>query len=402
MMPRVRADAHRRLLLPAAIFVAAFVPPATAAAQQPVPPASHPGRDTARTPHPSPAAAPQVAVSGILFGNYQYQTGGPARDANQFLLERAYLTARATLGQGVSARVTTDVFQSGDQNGWTIRLKYGYLQHDAKAAGWAASTRAGMLHTVVVEHVESFWPRWLGNAATERHGYFSSADVGVAELVTLPAKLGEVYATVTNGVGYTRRETDRFKDAAVRLSLTPLAARTSGLLATLTLTGWVYEGASASRFVTGGTGQVGPVGSGLQKDRWGLFAGVRDPRLVLGAEYAARTEEVEAGANTALSPRAVAEVEGHLRSVFAVVRPLAFANASGRSRLGLVGRWDDFRPGTTGALANVGERVHYAIAGALFDVTPRLSVALDYQEQLARRDLVAEAKTWFAHFNLTF
>lgn len=348
---------------------------------------------------PTPAA-PTVALSGVMFGNYQYQALEAARDANQFVLDRAYLTARATLGHGVSGRVTTDVFQDGDA-GWDIRLKYGYLQHDAKVGQLVAATRAGMLQTVVIEHVEQFWPRFLGNVATDRLGYFSSADVGVAELVTLPGKLGEVYATVTNGTGFARRETDRFKDVALRVTLTPLA-RADGVLSTLALTGWISEGASASRFVNGGAGQVGPVGDALQKDRWGLFAGLRDPRLTLGVEYASRTEEEELGANTPASPRSVVEHEGSVRSVFTVVRPLAFANAAGRSRFGLVGRWDDVRPGTTRTLVDADERAHYAVAGVLFDVTPRLTVALDYQEGLAERNLLPEAKTWFAHFQLTF
>lgn len=368
-------------------------------AQSPAPGAA--AADTARKPSAAaPAATAAVALSGVLFGNYQYQTLESARDANQFVLDRAYLTARAALGHGVGMRITSDVFQSTEA-GWDIRLKYGYLQHDAKLGAWTASTRAGMLQTVVIEHVEQFWPRFLGNVATDRLGYFSSADVGVAEQLALPGKLGEVYATVTNGSGFARRETDRFKDVGVRLTLTPLA-RTTGLLSTLALTGWVYEGANASRFVNGGTGQVGAVGDALQKDRWGVFVGLRDPRLVLGAEYAARTEEEELGGNTAASPRTVVENDGSVRSVFAVVRPLAFANASGRSRLGLVGRWDDVRPGTTRALVDADERAHYAVAGVLFDVSPRLTLALDYQEGLAERNLVGEAKTWFAHFQLTF
>lgn len=389
----------RRRLVSFALL-APFLVVGTARAQQPA--AAPP--DTGRRPAAAAPAtpAPSVAISGVIFGNYQYNTAPSNREANQFVLDRVYLTARATLGQGVSARVTTDVFQSGDANGWTIRLKYGYLQHDAKAAGWTASTRAGMLQTVVIEHIESFWPRFLGNTPTDRNGYFASADVGVAEMLTLPGKWGEVYTTVVNGPGYTRRENDRFKDVALRVSLTPLAAQTTGLLSTLTLTGWVYEGAQGSRFATGGTGQVGVVHEGLRKDRRGAFLGLRDPRLVAGLEYAARDDGVETGANTAVDPRVASVASGSIRSAFAIVRPIAFASDSGRSRLGVVGRWDDVRPGTTRALVDAGERFHYLVAGLVWDATPRLALALDYQEQISRRKLVPDAKTYFAHFGLTF
>ena len=357
--------------------------------------------DTARKP-PAPAAAtPPVVVSGQLFGNYQYNTAETQRNANQFVIDRAYLTARAALGQGVSLRVTTDVFQGGDQNGWSVRLKYGYLQHDAKLGSWSASSRAGMLHNVVIEHIDTHWLRWFGTGPTDRHGYFSSADVGIAELITFPNKLGELYATVTNGGGFSRRETDRFKDAAVRLSLTPFGSRT-GLFSTFVVTGWVLEGASASRFASGGTDQVRAIGSGLQKDRHGAFVGLRDHRFTGGLEYASRTEEVEGGANTVASPRTVREVTGTVRSGFAILRPLAWVNESGRSRVGLIGRYDAVRPGTSASLVDGGERLHVLIAGMLADVTPRLSVALDYQEQIARRNLIPDQKTYFARFNLVF
>lgn len=77
----------------------------------------------------------------------------------------------------------------------------------------------------MIDHFENFWPRYLSQSAVERALFFASADVGVAGLYTLPNKAGEVYATIVNGPGYTARARDRFKDFALRLSLTPLAAR---------------------------------------------------------------------------------------------------------------------------------------------------------------------------------
>src|SRR3982750_2857078 len=90
---------------------------------------------------------------------------------------------------------------------------------------------------------------------------------GVATLWTLPNKLGEFYATVVNGPGYTSRETDRFKDYAARLSITPLSGSTNKVIKTFALTGWTYVGAVASSFAAGGAGQVGAVGSSLPRRR---------------------------------------------------------------------------------------------------------------------------------------
>jgi hypothetical protein len=131
-------------------------------------------------------------------------------------------------GERTSIRFTSDPYQqttSGSDSyyrGWTVRAKYAYLQYNyLNGSEWKALARVGLLHTVFID--EQFWARWISPTPTEKAGYFASADAGLATSVTLPAKLGELYATVTNGPGYTSRETDRFKDYAARLSITPWA-----------------------------------------------------------------------------------------------------------------------------------------------------------------------------------
>ena len=59
---------------------------------------------------------------------------------------------------------------------YTIRAKYAYLQYDAPkfSNGAAVTGRIGILQNVVIEHTDSFWPRYLSQAATERAGFFWS------------------------------------------------------------------------------------------------------------------------------------------------------------------------------------------------------------------------------------
>ena len=144
---------------------------------------------------------------------------------------------------------------------------------------WKANARIGILHTVFIDHDEQFWPRWIAPAPTERAGYFSSSDGGLATTISLPKKWGEIYATITNGPGYTSRKTDRFKDYATRLTLTPWATGDSKFLRAVALSGWYYKGAVASKFVTAGPGETGAIGSALDRDRWGVHAGANDPHL---------------------------------------------------------------------------------------------------------------------------
>jgi hypothetical protein len=390
-------------------LIAAFVTmvlPQTVSAQQPT--------DTTKPPAPPPTAPAPAAVSipvdfsGVLYANYQYQGAkGAAKSQNKFDLERAYLTFRMPAGDRASIRITADVFQQTSANnnadafykGWVVRAKYAYLQYDLiKSASWNANIRGGLVHNVVIDHVESFWPRWISQTPVERAGFFSSADAGVATLWTLPNKFGELYATVMNGPGYTSRETDRFKDYAARLSITPLSASSNKVIKTFALTGWTYVGAVASGFVNGGAGQIGPVGSSLPRTRSGVFAGFRDPRFSAGAEWDTRKDAKETGANTTLAPRVEVDSTGRLLAGFATIKPFQLVNASSTFPLGLIARWDRFKPNTaTDAYLNT------VIGGLTWDLNKKSALSLDYQEVTPHSGAIATAtKTYFLHLVANF
>ena len=371
------------------------------------------------TPEKTQAAQPSTPAldfSGVIFGNYQFRTDSAARaqtggkSPNAFTIDRVYLTFRMPVGERASIRATTDIFQNAAAGsyygGWTVRLKYGYLQYGVLQdiggkAGFNLLGRIGMLHTVVVDHEEQFWPRSLGGTGVERFGFFTSADLGIATQLSLPDRWGEVYGAITNGNGYTSAETDRFKDASLRVTFTPLAAH-AGLFQTLAISPWVYKGWSGSRFAAGGAGQVAPVTEGLARDRWGIFAGVRDPRLVLGAHYARRMDGYEAGANTGISPRIGADSTGNLLSLYAIAKPLQWTTGKNTQRLGALVRWDRFTPRTELSGSN-----DFLVAGVTWEPTARTALTLDYQG-LTRSDYnipsraPAEQKAWFLHWAASF
>ena len=366
---------------------------------------------------PAPAPSP-FNFSGVLFGSYNFQestTPNPLTRQidNSFILDRAYLTFRMPAGDHGSIRITTDIYQTteGTPNAFTVRAKYAYFQYDGSKSESGAQLigRAGILHNVVIDHLETFWPRYLSQTAVERAGYFASADMGIAGLYTLPDKMGEIYATITNGPGYTSRETDRFKDYAIRGTLTPLAShKDAGLLNTFTITAWGYKGATASACVVAGC-TSGFVGQALDRSRYGLFVGIKDPKLVLGAEYDMRHEDGELSPTTVA--RSLTETTGNLLSVFTVVRPLAFMDASGKSNLGVVARYDLVKPtnSTTGftTVPSTDNQYHTAIVGLTYDVNQKIQFALDYQESLAGSNGLSAAppapsKAYFAHFLVNF
>ena len=355
----------------------------------------------AQTPRDSaakaPAAAPAgAALSGVLFANYQYHAEPGASAANRFDLDRAYLTVRAPLGDRLGARVTADIFKAA--SGYDYRIKYAYLQYDwLRGDRWNAFARLGVLNTVVIEHEEGFWPRWLGQVGPDRNRFFSSADLGASTEIQLPSSLGAIYATVTNGPGYANIVADdRFKDYAVRLTLTPFAARHElGLLRTLAVSPWYSRGDTASVFAGDA---AAPVGEGVRRDRWGVHAGIRDPRLTLAAHWAVRADEREQGLNTPASPRTVSTTEGELLSAYAVARPFAGRRSSAIAPLGFVARVDRFRPDR-----DADGDVRYVVGGVLWDLSSKVSVAADYQEQLAHDGAAASpSQVWYFHVVAAF
>jgi hypothetical protein len=373
-------------------------------------------QQTAPAKAPEAAPKPTLDFSGVLFGNYQYNTTEASHNANSFNLDRAYLTFKIPAGERTSIRVTTDVFQDAGSNAYTVRAKYAFLQYDIPKFDNGASlfARIGILQTVEIEHEESFWPRYLTNSGVERAGFFSSADVGISSQLTFPNKLGELYAVISNGPGYASKETDRFKDYQARLSLTPLLsnANVPSLLRTLTLTGWTYRGSLGSKFANGGAGQLDPIGEALPRNRTGVLVGIKDPRLTIAGEYARATTGTEDGSNTTAAPRTRTDVDADLLYGFAVVRPFAFANASGKSPLALIARYDRYKPVT-----NLDDYdYHFLLGGLSYDISSKATLALDYQEQLPSSGAVlpaqtttgtvalppANLKTFFAHFVVNF
>lgn len=362
-----------------------------------------------------------VDFSGVMYPQYRLTTDDATKAANggnaasKFDLERVYLTFRMPAGDNGSIRVTTDVFNNKGScancyAGWNVRLKYAYFNydflHDIKGKkGFNASARIGMMHTILMDHVESFWPRWISQAPAERNGYFNSSDVGMAGVLTLPEKWGELYATLTNGTGYAAVELDPYKDLAARLTLTPWAG-SDGVFKTVAISPWFSRGKSASKYI-GTPGAAGTAAAdGLTRDRVGVFAGVKHRRVTAGFELSQRTETVETGAS--LAARGTHDNTGKLTSVFALVRPVELfsGDSATRSRWGLLGRLDTFRPFS--AAASAGTQTTSAanqllIAGAWWDLNQRVTFSLDLQHLTPRNgSTITESKILFVHGQVSF
>jgi hypothetical protein len=339
---------------------------------------------------------PPVGWSGVFWASMSVATDSASTAVNgghertQFNLDRLYLTLRLPINQDAFVRVTTDISasppsQATSPRGWALRVKYAYLHYDlwrhiGGVEGLTLAGRIGILHTVAIDHEEQYWARYLTATAIERDGFFSSADAGAALMLTLPKRMGELYATVTNGPGFQSPEVDHFKDYALRATFTPFATDSSWLSG-LVISPWVYVGRTASLHENDvAPATLGPVDGGLRRDRWGLFVANRYHPLTFGVDLATRTETFEAGANTVASPRIAADSSGRLTGAWMLVRPTELAG-DGRSRWGIIGRYDHFVPNTasTGGVSGATPVQLFSVAGLFVEPNPRTTVALDWQ-----------------------
>ena len=357
----------RRIVVRTFLALAAASAPAAAFAQEtPAKPAA-----------PAPVAVSlPVEFSGVLYPQFIYggAKGNGTRSANQFQLERAYLTAKAKVADRTSIRLTADVYRPGGTNGYTMRAKYAFVQYDYWTSnegfmGTNGQVRLGMQQTVLIEQEENFWPRYVSKVPTERAGFFSSSDLGASTTLAFGHGMGEVFAMVANGPGYTTPENDRFKDYSARVTLTPFGSTTAhGLV----VSPWLYKGTVASPLRPS---------DGRKHDRAGVFAGFKAPALTVGGDYAMSTNENERAVPGGIVTE---DRSGKVMSIYTLIKPLALMNETGTKAWGILLRWDNIT-GDTGYVPNAGDfpvvKGKFLIAGLTHDVNSKFSWALDYQQQ---------------------
>ncbi len=174
---------------------------------------------------------PKISAGGLVYGQYDYELGTPAKDLNSFDITRAYINIKAKFPGDVQARITPDVVretateptQTTIYGSLVYRLKYAYLEWDNMTTPktWI---KFGQHQTPWLDFEESINRyRVRGKMFAEREGLIpGSADFGLGYLQTIPGDFGEVNASLVNGEGYASPETNKYKSGQVRLTVRPL------------------------------------------------------------------------------------------------------------------------------------------------------------------------------------
>jgi hypothetical protein len=296
---------------------------------------------------------PAVTVSGLGYLSYRYfLDGDPAQQgahANNFDVDRAYLTVTGQFDHGLSTRVTADIDPGrSTSSALSFRLKYAYLAW--RPAHTPFTLKAGAIQTPLIDWLEELWGyRMQGTVALDRVGALVSSDLGLSVAGRSPDDRLDAVVGVYNGEGYSGRPGDAGKDLAARVSfrVTGSGDRTDGLRVT-------------------GYAQVGKATGGGHRRRLVGVVSWQGPRFTVAGEYAITRDS--------LAPARPA-VAGQLSSVYAVyhlpptVAPLTL--------LGRIDRFDPDRdrdPPGPDLASGVQTRVIVGIGARL---APQLRVLLD-------------------------
>lgn len=172
-------------------------------------------------------------IDGVLYTGYELNdydvvdrpdSNGPTSESSGFRVGRAYINVRGAVKDGEYAgwgfRITTDIARSAElgdgcgsscseDNDYAVGLKYGYAQMPVPFLNGNFGKhylRLGLQHTPTVDaqagvSLQKYWDhRYVDQAATEKVGFSSSADAGLAYI--FGSDYVAFHALIGNGEGY--------------------------------------------------------------------------------------------------------------------------------------------------------------------------------------------------------
>ena len=302
-------------------------------------------------PNPNAAsAAPSVRVTSTMFLNYLVSMSDTIARSNNFDVARAYINVLGRFDDGVSTRVTADVYRPADGT-LTYRLKYAYVAWNPKSGPYAI--KFGMINTPWIEWEETLWDyRFQGGVAFDRAGYLTSSDLGAGVDGSFRGERFNFQATIVNGEGYNRPGGDEGKDVQARASLRLMSTDDSGRVGGLRVSAY---------------GQYGKRTAGGPRNRAVGMVSYRSRALTIAAEAAAVKDRLASGSNA----------DGRVYSAFGVAH-------IGTTPWSVIARADHVDPNRNES--NDGYTTF--IAGPSYQIAKPLRVLLDIDHTSYQRDVL--------------
>jgi hypothetical protein len=320
------------------------------------------------TPAPAATATPTVTtgaaslkVGGTIFANYQYSLTEHAGNVNSFDVNRAYINIEPSWGDDFSARITPDITRQGNSTLGTngsitsnttgsllYRLKYAYISNKTIKN---LTLKVGAQQTPEIDFEESIWVyRVLQTMAIEQFFGAASSDFGYsAQYTNGPVDL---HMGVFNGTGYTKPDTNKYKELDTRLTVRLFQPdKEPGLRATLY---YSYD-------------LTGPAQNSDRVRALGMLSFQNTP-LTAGAQYIAGQQSAGGGAP---------QIKSSGASLFGYVNLPVSAPSCNIKTVRVLARVDLYDPNTDSAAKN--DNQTRIVAGVAVKPNDKMMMVADYQ-----------------------
>jgi hypothetical protein len=201
------------------------------------------------------ANAADTKVNGRLYASWGMDMTDGADNANEFGLDRAYITVKSKLSDFTSVRLTTDLRESevDGKTRYDLIVKYAYGDWMPKFGEGKFTVRFGLQPTQYIDFQNALWGRrYLLKTVSDDNKYLTSADLGASVIFGLgeKGKSGNVVLSIFNGTSYSDLgEMNSRKDIALFAKLYPL--KDNEQFKESAITGQFYSGTHNEEIVDG-------------------------------------------------------------------------------------------------------------------------------------------------------
>ncbi len=173
------------------------------------------------------AGTAETTVHGKLYAGWKIDRSTFSNGDNAFNISRAYMTIKSKLDSATSLRITTDVRSLDSFDGYSVILKYAYIDWNTGGGTGKLKIRFGLQPTSYIDKMNKLWGRrYLEKTVGDKNKFLTTSDLGGGFIFSIgeKGKNGIIALQILNGTSYTNvEEENEYKDFSAFLQLVPFA-----------------------------------------------------------------------------------------------------------------------------------------------------------------------------------